>query len=140
MNWIDYSKEKPKAEMKIRVRLRGGYETVMRAYHLHDYTEEEVTHWAEIEGPGEPLKKEELLELLRNLEKRLPEFDSDKLQKAYNLIEELLCIAKAHASAPKPDPFEAWWKKGESMCDCRVPKIFAWMIWDAAIKHGKGEK
>lgn len=139
MKWIDFKEREPIKHREIRVRSYEGKESTIRTNELLDYPYL-ITHWAEIEPPGErwSKSKEERFQELASLEAQSL-FTDDLIIEFRKLIVE----RRHHIGTeppPTPDPFEEWFRTvGVFIFDnpngkYELAKAAYDKGWDAAIK------
>ena len=149
MNWIDFSKEKPKAEPNRQILLRdegGWYGASWSTSEINAV----YTHWAEIEPPTKP---DHLLEA-----KRIASAYYDKLGRGKADPDLVAVIAQAlldqqmisHSTPaitgayqaiqppPTPDPFEEWWKELSANSGF-IGREAGRHLWDAALRWKEGK-
>lgn len=116
MNWIDFSREKPKEEpvREILLLFPNGTKGVRLTSTLPHWSADDATHWAEIEGP---------------------EWTDDAKEAKKIVDRELARYRASKEPPPTPDPFEEWCVKVG-----RTPTSISREVWDAAIKWKEGKK
>ena len=124
MNWIDFSKERPKEEphRNVLVCFKASHSNaVYSTATLSQWPMHRITHWAEIEPPQKQ-HKDDLETLLTGL---------------IELGAKIQGI-RHKEPPPTPDPFEeAFDRLWKTSC---TGKEFAKLFWDAAIRWKEGQK
>ena len=115
MNWIDFRKEKPKAEPDRQILILhndGEYYVIYtKTNALPPKDLERITNWAEIEPPV-----------------------INKLDYSITISPEDIRITKIR---PDPDPFEEWWNRNCGRYQGPTPYATCKEAWGAAIKYAK---
>jgi hypothetical protein len=139
MNWIDFSKERPKEEPRRRVLVLTKERDAYSMWSNDPFLDTAIirTHWAEIEPPVNESPLTPYGHFLKWWKSRPQSHHVDcdtQHQTAREAFEAGCMVDKQEQN--KPDPFEEWWFKSRAVWD---DKDLARQTWDAAIRWKEGK-